>query len=146
MAAGALLCRRAGMAPRALLLPRLVLVAAAEGWLVASPAPLVVRSLLRVPGSPAPSRRPSPGTTAAPSRICCGSPCSPGSHTTGDRSSRWPCAPHPGGGSPAGAEACRQGLGWQGASPSCGGDTGNFDQAFRLVSSIKGEALAGWSR
>lgn len=47
--------------------------------------------------------------------------------------------------SPTGAELLWQGRGWQGASPSCGGDTGIFDQAFCLVSSIKGEALAGWA-
>lgn len=110
------------------------------GCLAASPAPLSVHSLLRVPGSSARSRRPIPGTTTAPCR-----PAPPGATPWGTGA--------PGGcvplgldrGSPAGAEPCRQGPGWQGASPPWGGDTGNFDHAFRLVSSIKGEALAGWA-
>lgn len=140
MAMGALLSRRAGMAPQALLPPRLVLVVAR--WVACS-----------IPGTS--------GCLLSPKGFCTKLVPQPRYNHCSEQGPLQqpllPWEPHRGGPelpvamspspsrSPAGAGPCWQGPGWQGASPSCGGDTGNFDQAFCLVSSIKGEALAGWA-
>lgn len=108
------------------------------GWLAASPAPRGVHSLLRVP---APSWCPSLGTAAAPCRVCGGRPHSPGSHTMGDRSSRWLCPPHPPGHSLGLDHASRV---WGGREP-VPVVVGTLETLTSLVSSIKGEVLTGWA-
>ena len=137
---GTLLSRQAGMAPRALLLPGLVLVTAR--W-VACSIPGTSGCLLSPKGfctEPVPQPRYNHCSAQGPLQ----QPLLPWEPHHGGLELPAAMSPSPSR-SPAGAEPCWQGLGWQGASPSCGGDTGNFDQAFRLVSSIKGEALAGWA-